>query len=378
MKTLLKSLACVALVFVTSCDDDAVTPPGDGNSPAQTVYGHLVTTPPADNNTIDALWSKATGINIPTEVAAYDFTINGKDIWWDAYEGKSCNVTMKCVYTSTHVYFLFVWDDSEDSQVREAWYYNATGTKWLEMGKNYPDEFGNPPAYEDKLTVFWNISIADFASSGCHALCHGSNMSANHDGEKADTWHWKRVRNGPVNELDDQYLDNALNGRHNDTGAASYTDNVQTVMTTTQGSKTLPKYWIPGRSGYNWIMQSEIDDGTARKIVDMDATGNLVDEDGTVLDKALFDYSSQLVIPSVYGIQPATESRGDVDAWYKWENGHWYLKVKRLRDTGNGDDVQFTKLHVPYEFSIGVMNNAAIAHATPGGWSGYAYKLILE
>ncbi|HEU4928420.1 MAG TPA: ethylbenzene dehydrogenase-related protein, partial [Candidatus Krumholzibacteria bacterium] len=206
----------------------------------------------------------------------------------------------------------------------------------------------------------------------------GRYMSTNHYGEKADTWHWKRDRNGPVYELDDQWLDDALNGRHNDAGTGSYSDNVQSLVTTSMGTKTLPKYWIPGRTNYHWIMQSEIDNGTARKIVDMDADGNLIDEDGTVLDKTQFGYSSALVIPSVHGIQPATGSRGDVDAWYRWENGHWYLKVKRLRDTGNDDDVQFAKRNHPYEFSIGIMNAASIAHATPGGWSGLAYRLILE
>jgi len=140
----------------------------------------------------------------------------------------------------------------------------------------------------------------------------------------------------------------------------------------------LPKYWIPGRSDYHWIMQSEIDNGAAREIVDMDASGNLVDQDGTVLDRTLFGYDSALVIPSVFGIRPATGSRGDVDAWYQWENGRWYLKIKRVRDTGNADDVQFTKRNTPYQFSIGVMNNASIAHATPGGWDGNAYELILE
>lgn len=374
------ALAMVAAtVFLASCDDDDVaTPLAEPTPAANSVLAKQVTTPPEDDSTLDPLWANARATAIPVEVASYNYTLNGHDIWWNEYEGNKTDVTMKCVYTDTHIYFLFEWDDADDSRLREAWYYHPTGGKWLQMGKQYPDEFGNPPAYEDKFTIFWNISIAEFGEHGCHALCHGSNMSTGRPGETADTWHWKRDRNGPVFELDDQYLDNALNGRHNDAGTGSYSDNVQSVTTTGAGLKVLPKYWIPGRTDYHWIMQSEIDNGTARKIVDMDASGNLIDQDGTVLDRTQFGYDSGFVIPSVVGIKPATGSRGDVDAWYRWESGRWYVKIKRLRDTANADDVQFTKRNTPYQFSIGVMNNASIAHATPGGWDGNAYELILE
>ena len=133
----------------------------------------------------------------------------------------------------------------------------------------------------------------------------------------------------------------------------------------------------PGRTNYDWIMQTEIDDRTAKRIVDLNADGSWVDEDGGILDKALFDYTSALGIPSLMGIKPATGSRGDVSVWHSWQNGIWTLKVKRARNTGADDDVQFTSVDSPYWFSVGVMDAAAIAHATPGGFAGTAYQFIL-
>ncbi|NNE09435.1 MAG: hypothetical protein HKN20_12815, partial [Gemmatimonadetes bacterium] len=167
------------------------------------------------------------------------------------------------------------------------------------------------------------------------------------------------------------------NGRHGDAGTGAYKDNKQDLVTSAGPTVTAPLYWIPGRTDYHWIMQTEIDDGTARMIMDLNADGNWVDEDGTVLDKTLFGYDSDITIPSLQGIKPGTGSRGDVSAWHNWSNGMWTLKIMRARDTGAADDVQWTAVGEPYYFSIGVMNASAIAHATPGGFAGTAYQLIL-
>lgn len=341
-------------------------------------YTFTVSSPPTADATIDALWDEIDPYTIETEVPSYNFPVDGHDIWWDEYEGTGTSLTMKSVYTEEDIYFLFQWDDTEDSKTRMAWYYNQSGGKWLQMGKKYPDEFGNSPAYEDKFTMFWNISISDFPENGCQPLCHGANMATNNPGDMADIWHWKRDRNGPVNQVDDKWLDDETNGRHGDGGTSSYSSNTQTLITTAGDTLDAPEYWIPGRTDYHWILQSEIDDGTARKIVDLNADGNFVDEDGTVLEKSEFGYSSNKVIPSLKGIQPATGSRGDVSAWHKWENGKWTLKIKRARDTGNDDDLQFTTPGDEYWFSVGIMDAAAIAHALPDGFSGTAYRMILE
>jgi len=371
-------LALTLGLTLGACSDDDKTVTGP-DYPDDALVSQSVSTPPSSNASVDALWADVTGIDMATVVAPYDtYNSDGEDIWWDNYEGMTIDVNMKSVYTDTDIYFLFTWNDAEDSRTRQAWYCDLASGTWLQMGKKHPDEFGRPPAYEDKFTVFWNRSIGAFATSGCATLCHGPYMATNGAGEIADIWHWKRDRTAPVFQLDDKWLDNAQNGRHSDAGTGAYSDNKQDLTITGGATVSAPMYWIPGRTDYHWIMQTEIDDGTARLIVDMNVDGNWVDEDGIILDQASFEYDSDTVIPSLKGIKPATGSRGDVSAWHNWSNGTWTLKVKRARDTGSDDDVQFTQLGTPYWFSVGVMNAAAIAHATPGGLAGTPSQLILS
>ncbi len=195
--------------------------------------------------------------------------------------------------------------------------------------------------------------------------------------EKMDIWHWKRDRTAPVLQVDDKWLNDQENGRQTDAGTGAYSTNIQHLTTSRGDTVSAPMYWIPGREDYHWILQSEIDEGLAKRIVDMDGSGNLIDEDNKVLDKSLFGRNSTKCIPSLMEVKPATGSRGDVSVMHSWSNSTWTLKIKRLRDTGNDDDVQFTQTGTPYWFSIAVMNAAAIAHAIPGGESGDAYPMIL-
>jgi uncharacterized lipoprotein NlpE involved in copper resistance len=352
--------------------------------PENAMVSMYVTEAPTEDAVVDAMWADVDGLDVSTVVPSVEINVDGHDIWWDGYEGMTIDVNMKSVYTDDDIYFLYTWDDAEDSKTRMAWYYyehsDPDSSKWLQMGKKYPDEFNMDPAYEDKFTVFWNMSIPNFENIGCANLCHGAKMASNANGEIADIWHWKRDRTGPVSQIDDKWLDDGAendgNGRHGDTGVGAYSDNKQT-LTVDDVEITAPMYWIPGRTDYHWIMQSEIDDGTARLIVNL-VDSNWVDEDGTVLDHTLFGYDSDLVIPSLMGIQPGTEGRADVNAWHNWADGEWTLKVKRARATElTAEDVQFTETNTPYWFSIGVMNSAAIAHATPGGMSGTAYPLYI-
>ena len=374
------AIAVLSLISIGCSSDDEGTP----NPVGGTTYppGSLVSVPasatPSDDATVDALWGSVTGLSISTVVPAYTFLdASGNDIWWDNYEGMTIDVTLKSVYTANYIYLLAEWNDAEEPLLRQAWYYNPAGPKWLQMGKKYPDEFGNDPAYEDKFSMFWNMSVAGFETTGCSPFCHGPYMGTNNAGETMDIWHWKRDRTGPVSQLDDKWLDNAQNGRHSDAGTGAYASNFQALVTTSFGTVDAPKYWIPNRQNYHWILQSEITDGTAKLIVDMDANGNFIDEASNVLDKTQHGFLSPLCVPSLIEIKPATGSRGDVSVWHNWSNGMWTLKIKRLRNTGNSDDLQFTQTGTPYWFSIGVMNAAAIAHAIPGGFTGTAYAMYL-
>ena len=124
--------------------------------------------------------------------------------------------------------------------------------------------------------------------------------------------------------------------------------------------------------------ESVVLDGSASIVTD--CTGGTAEyqwyEDGNLLPG---ERDSDLVIPSLMGIKPGTGSRGEVSVWENWADGEWTVKIRRSRATLNiAEDVQFTELSVPYWFSVGIMNAAAIAHSTPNGRSGTAYQLILS
>ena len=342
-----------------------------------------VTAPPIMDGIADALWADA------RELVIADVNVPSYYAFWDGYHGDTYGVTVKSVYTDTDVYFLFEWTgDAGESLERESWYFNSGNgvNKWMQKPKKEP-EYGVNPAYEDKFAVIWNNnnSIAGFNTQGCGVICHGEQMATNSEGEYGDTWHWKRVRTGPYNQLDDKWLTYSTgNGRKADPKeSGGYSNNKQTLELINAQGETLeysvPKYWIPGRTDYHWILDTEIADGTAKEIVSIDTTTwELADQDGNRLSTGDFSVNADLLIPSVY-VSAFVGDRGDVTAYHNYSGGKWSLELKRKLVTGNNEtDIQFDDLDDEYYFSIAVFDAAAIAHATPGGMVGDSYKLIFE
>ena len=62
----------------------------------------------------------------------------------------------------------------------------------------------------------------------------------------------------------------------------------------------------------------------------------------------------------------------------KKENRIWTLEVKRAISTGNNDAVDFSDNNNTYYFSAAVFNGAAIAHATPGGFAGKSFPMLIQ
>lgn len=329
---------------------------------------------PTLDGKLDDTWQLTRPFVIKTEVPSYE-------AFASLYQGKKYDVSIRSFYTDTDVYFFVQWTgDGEVSLERESWYYNDKEKKWMQKPKADPDAYG-PPVYEDKFAFMWEIggSSPKFRTEGGSIFCHKKLKYTNSESEKMDIWHWKLVRTGPVNQIDDQYVTykgEGVNGRANDAGAGSYKDNVQELEKGGRKIK-IPVKWIPGQANYHWIMA---DDLKAKKIVDIDKENNLIDEDKNVLKKEDFMLGSKRLIPSITDVKPATGSRGDVTtvAYYDEGKKTWNLEVKRARVTGNDDDVQFSDLQGTYYFSVSVFNNAAIAHATPGGLVGNSFPLVFE
>jgi hypothetical protein len=188
-------------------------------------------------------------------------------------------------------------------------------------------------------------------------------------------WHWKSVRGGVngIFQFDDQYQDNTYpNGRKSDAGNQAYADNKQTLTINGTGtSVSVPKYIIPGRINYNWVMGSETTDGTAKIVTAVASDGVLTLSDGSSIDpKVGSDYQrvgtgvGSKVIPGLV-ITSYTSSRGDITCKSSYIAGTgWVLEFKRALKTGDTErkDVDFSSLADQY-FGFAIFENAQIAHS---------------
>ncbi len=271
--------------------------------------------------------------------------------------GGSTEVTIRSVYTGDMVYFLVQYKDATESVRRSPWVKQADGS-WQRL-KDPNDKGGdNNQYYEDKLAMIWSISSPAFEQKGCLSACHtgegkpfGNKYTAS-AGERLDMWHWKGVRTGPVDQVDDQYVDNTKYdkekapeaGRKSDpkTGGG-YKDNVSDDKKGPQfalaGNKPAPPYWI------------------------LDA------------EKEPFDggkYKAGDEVPGIV-IAPFTGDRGDISAKGVWKDGVRTVEIARKRVTNSEFDVQFSDKK-EYAFGVAVFDNAQVRHAyTPG-----VLKMVLE
>jgi Ethylbenzene dehydrogenase len=272
--------------------------------------------------------------------------IGGKNL-----QGGSTEVTMRSVHTEEMVYFLVEYKDPSLSAKREPWQKQAGGS-WTKL-KDPNDKGGdNNLYYEDKLSLFWNISSPAFEQKGCQSACHTGegkpygNMYTPNPGEHLDNWHWKSVRTGSVGQVDDQYIDGTRYdkdkapeaGRKSDpkTGGG-YTDNVSDdkkgPRLALAGNKPAPPYWI---------LDSE---------------------------KEPFDDSKYKAGDEVPGIvvAPFTGDRGDIAAKHVWKDGVWTVVIARKLVTNSEFDVQFNDMKKEYAFGVAIFDNAQVRHAYNGG-----------
>lgn len=342
-------------------------------APEGTLVSKKIKEAPKMDGKVDKLWEKQPVLNVTVNVPAYPY-------FDKVYQDKNYAVKLKSVHTESSIYFLYQWTgDNEMSVARLPWYFNEKEGKWMQKPKKKADKY-YPPTYEDKFSVIWEIgdSIPAFKTNGCAILCHDEYMRTPLEGQTADIWHWKLDRTGPVHQLDDKWLTySEKDGRKGDSGTAAYKSNSQVLNDTKGNELKVPLYWVPGKKNYNWILAS---DNAKKKIVKIDKDLNLIDEDGNVLKKEDFPGDSDNLIPSISELKPATGSRGDVAAYYNYDNSSktWTLEVERAIKTGNKDDVDFSDAKKTYYFSIAVFDAAAIAHATPGGLAGKAFPMIIQ
>lgn len=348
-----------------------------------------VTTPPTIDGNIDAKWDDAEVLKTRTVVPPQLGPDNVYQNFY-GYPGKAFNVALRSMYDNDNVYFLVEWDDNTESLDRETWYFNPATKRWAQENRyptfNASGQLIRQAFYEDKFAFLWNVnnSVADWNTKTCFASCHtGLGQAAgyarhytNAAAERIDMWHWKRVREGFHETVDDQYQDNTQpNGRKSDpkTAGSGYADNKQTLnITGTTTAVSVPKYVIPGKTYYYWITKDEIDNGTAKTITAVDDQGVLTYNGGTIDPNADTQFqrdgsrSGAKGIPSVF-IAKTLGNGGDITGKFKYTGSGWVMEIQRKLKTTDTEnvDVDFSSLADQY-FGIAVFENAAIAHAIKG------------
>lgn len=292
---------------------------------------------PTLDGTVDSLWNQAQAIDVSM---------------FGGYQGFGTTASLKAVYTNDSIYFLVQWADPTESLRRFPWVKQADGS-WKQLKDPTAAPGDENLYYEDKLAFIWNInnSIRGFNEGlGCMVTCHpgegkpyGNKYTAN-AGELGDIWHWKSVRTGPVNQVDDQYVDSTRYdpvtapeaGRKSDPRfMGGYNDNVN-------ADKTGPRFTDPRQpSPPYWIYDVAKD---------------------TFVDNYLpGDEIAGIVVAPFLG------DRGEVVCKGVWKDGVWTLEIGRKLVTGSRFDVQFDDVSKGYFFGVAAFDNAQVRHAFQAG-----------
>jgi hypothetical protein len=292
---------------------------------------------PTIDGVAEAVWDQAQALQVPL-FGGFNFNNTGSSM-----------VSLKTVYTSDSVYFLVQWTDPNESFQRFPWQKQADGT-WKQLVTN--NQGDENVYYEDKFAFIWNIndSIQGFNAAGCFVTCHpgegkpfGNKYTAT-AGEIGDIWHWKGVRTGPVNQIDDQYVDHT---RYDPVAAPE------------AGRKSDPRYM----GGY-------VDNRNADRTGPAFSASNQPAPPYWIYDVAKEPFADHYAPDDeVAGIivSPFQGDRADITAKGVWANGVWTLEIARKLVTGSQFDVQFNDLSKGYFFGVAAFDNAQVRHAFQGG-----------
>ena len=386
---LVVTLLILGLVTLTYCtkDNQVLDLPPEPNS-ATDLIAINVATPPVLDGVADAMWAEHPVLEFSTVVP---------EVTGDVFRGYTGNiipsVKMRSAYDANNIYFLVEWADPSQSLKRNPWYFDPATKRWAQESGTYGFNSTpyRPPFYEDKISFLWNVnnSVSGWNSGTCYKSCHtglpaadgSSRHFTNFPSEKIDMWHWKSVRGGvnAANQIHDQYQDNTYpNGRKSDPGVDVYQNNTQKLTITGSSPAVtvdVPKYVIPGKSDYGWIMNTEVTAGTAKLITAVDANGVLTLSDGTTIDpnvgtdyQRIGTYGSgglgAKAIPGLTLNDSYTGSAGHVFCKTTYTSGKgWTMEIRRALKTDDAVyDVDFSSLADQY-FGFAIFENAQIAHS---------------
>jgi hypothetical protein len=338
-------LLVMGLSYCTK-SDQVLNTGGTTTTNSTTLVSYKTATAPTIDGTIDAIWAKATKLDVTPTVP------NPGNGLFTGYSGDQYPATIRSMYDASNIYFLAEFADNTKSTNVSPWYFNPAlnvfgkSTGWQKEPSSYVfDVNGNVTRAgwgEDKLAMLWNVdySTPGFLTQTCYASCHvftpymdysktpavftsnanSGNHYTNGNAEKIDMW-WGRLgymsRDASLQMMDDNYQDWAggpafssiaggnSNGRHVDgivpdgTFSATWPYRPNYTVSPTQGEVSnsqnlkingngitvaVPIWVIPGASGGNFILVSDTAGGTAKKVTAVDSLGVLTLSDGSKID----------------------------------------------------------------------------------------------
>jgi hypothetical protein len=404
--------------------DLPVTPPAVNENE---LISNLTTTPPTIDGVIDAVWDNASKTDVTPQVP------DPGNALFVGYIGEKYPLTLRSLYDASYIYFLAEIPDVGNSVQVSPFYFNPTTHRWAQEPSSRSYDVNGVMTRqgwgEDKLAMLWNIdnSTRDFGTKTCYASCHvftpyldptdtmRSNQSGNHytngANEKIDMW-WLKVGRDPIyGQFSDEYQDwaggpsitqrvgGSGNGRHQDdqvvTGnstswpfAPTYSSNISTTgtsnnyqdmqITGTTGAANkyrVPKYVIPGRTNYYYVLRSEVTDATAKLVTAVDSFGVLTLDDLSTIDPNVgTDYQrlsssptsldGPKIIPSYVSEGPLTNGRADISCQAAYTGSKWVIEWKRLLKTPDvlKQDIDFSSLD-DQPFGVAYFNQSNNQHA---------------
>lgn len=294
--------------------------------------GKVDAAPVLDGTASDALWAQAPEVVVHTSRG-----LNAKG-------PVEVPVHVKALHNGEQAFFQFRWPDATRSQKHTPVQKTADG--WVILNNNFGinDE---THFYEDKFSVLLAqspIAAGNTMQVGPKPLAdkpapsNGLGLHATTDGSLADMWHWKSVRTGVLNQLDDNHFGpptepKAKGGRY--TGGYS------------QDPKTA--------GGYEQIFSRQPDTPIVKlkylpkNLQEVQARMGPFDPDHNVSDMGFYaiaktevqPYTEEAdaaipvgtVLPSVVYDKPFEGDRGDVTVHAQWKDGWWTLEATRLLNT---------------------------------------------
>ncbi len=216
--------------------------------------------------------------------------------------------TVRAGYDAQYFYMLVSWTETATGDfvpaadvTKNEWLYSSQTKVWTQSGG------------EDRLYLVWDLNgVSNWGTEGLGAVFSDGSFATPSEGQEADLWAFESSETGFVPNLADMIIRSETEGGLEfDFGRTFVTEN---------RAGSVPQY----------MRANSATSGSAYPLWDYEISAF----DGTVkwLDGA--------VIPGYIYFTPSL-SVADVQGISAFSNGTWTVELRRLRDTGNADDVKF-------------------------------------